>query len=344
MHNPGFLLTTCQQGAEKALKGEMLRDYPDFRFSYSRPGFVTFKSLKEQRLQPDFELKTIFARTYSVFIEKFKGDLKENEIIEKTITCAKALSRGKLRLHVWENENLTKALLACAHDLFYPDTQAQAGDTVLDLILVDKNEFWLGCHFHGSGHSPFPGGQPKIEMHPEAPSRAYLKIEEALLWSKAPLQRDDTAVELGSAPGGAAFSLLNRGLHVVGIDPAEMDPIIKKKFQNQFQHIQRPIADVFREDLPESVQWLLLDMNIAPQFSLFAVDKLVVRMKDSLLGVLLTLKLNQWKMASEIPQMLEHVREMGIRRLRAAQLSQNRQEFVIFGLTQKGLRRVAVTR
>ena len=45
---------------------------------------------------------------------------------------------------------------------------------------------------------------PDLEQHPiEAPSRAYLKVEEALRWAGAmiELRAGDTALEIGSAPG-----------------------------------------------------------------------------------------------------------------------------------------------
>ena len=50
-----FIFATCQVGAEKAVKGEVARRWPDFRFAYSRPGFLTFKLPEQQflaRLQP----------------------------------------------------------------------------------------------------------------------------------------------------------------------------------------------------------------------------------------------------------------------------------------------------
>jgi hypothetical protein len=80
-------------------------------------------------------------------------------------------------------------------------------------------------------------------------------------------------------------------------------------------------------------------MNVEPRISLYAVDRLGSRMKDSLLGVILTVKLNQWKFADEIPHMIEHIKAMGMSRVRVAQLSFNRQEIVIYGLTRKGAAR-----
>src|SRR6186997_3062423 len=41
--SPSFIFATCQVGAEPALKTELARVWPDFKFAYSRPGFLTFK-------------------------------------------------------------------------------------------------------------------------------------------------------------------------------------------------------------------------------------------------------------------------------------------------------------
>jgi hypothetical protein len=113
-----------------------------------------------------------------------------------------------------------------------------------------------------------------------------------------------------------------------------MDPQVLQ--HPNFTHIQKSVNQVPREDLPESVQWLLLDMNVEPNVSLYAVDRLASRMKDSLHGLLLTVKLNQWKFADEIPYFLEHVKAMGMVRAKAIQLAYHRQEILIYGLTRRG--------
>ena len=51
-------------------------------------------------------------------------------------------------------------------------------------------------------------------------------MAEALEWSGLPLERGQTVVELGCSPGGASQALFAQGLKVIGIDPAEVDPVI----------------------------------------------------------------------------------------------------------------------
>lgn len=359
-----FIFTVCQAGAELALKKEIVQRYSEFHPAFSRPGFITFKKAQTGELSPDFELQLVFARAYG--LSDCKGSLQDfGARLALFQSWALKSGRGKLRLHFLERdfhpvgeepkgfvigERARKAKLDFLslipeekRDLFFEEEKAQLGDWVLDFIVVEEAEIWMGHHIHTSFHSPFPGGRPTgIVVPPEAPSRAYLKLEEALLWSGAPLQAGDCAVEIGSAPGGSCLALLRRGLEVVGIDPGEMDPVISQ--DPKFTFIQKTVASVLREDLPENVHWLLLDMNVVPSVSLFSVDRLASRMKDSLLGVLLTVKINQWKWADQIPSMLEHIQAMGMQKVRATQLSSNGQEIFIYGLTRKGQMLVQSTR
>lgn len=70
---------------------------------------------------------------------------------------------------------------------------AKDGDHVFDVIVPTgpyiSEALHIGHHVHFSsplssyqmiGHSAWPGGNPRVLLPAEAPSRAYLKIEEAL--------------------------------------------------------------------------------------------------------------------------------------------------------------------
>src|SRR5690606_7440386 len=91
--------------------------------------------------------------------------------------------------------------------LFHKDPVAQAGDLVLDVVVVEEDEWWIGAHRHSGLHSPYPGGRPEIRLPAGSPSRAFLKLEEGVRWSGVPLRKGDTAVEIGSSPGGASYAL-----------------------------------------------------------------------------------------------------------------------------------------
>ena len=103
---------------------------------------------------------------------------------------------------------------------------ARAGDLVLDCVVVEPEEWWVGYHRASGVASRWPGGLFQSELPAEAVSRAYLKMAEALAWSRMPTKKGEQWAEIGSAPGGASQALLKQGVKVIGIDPAEMDPAV----------------------------------------------------------------------------------------------------------------------
>ena len=123
---PGFLFVTCQVGAEAALKREVAGRWPDFRFAYSRPGFLTFKLPKDHALPADFDLEAVFARAHAFSLGKVtatekgtgpicaehppgrsgKSDLSPFPDLEKLAAGVWELwgNRPVKRLHVWQRD------------------------------------------------------------------------------------------------------------------------------------------------------------------------------------------------------------------------------------------------
>ncbi len=140
------------------------------------------------------------------------------------------------------------------------------------------------------------------------------------------MKRGDTIAEIGSAPGGASQAFLEKGLKVVGIDPAVMDERVAA--HPKFTHIRKRGHEVRRREF-RGVRWLTADINVAPQYTLDAVEAIVTYRDLKIEGLLLTLKLLEWKLADEVPTYLERVRSWGYRHVAARQLSHNRQEICV---------------
>jgi len=339
-----FLFVTCQVGAEKAVKGEVAQRWPDFRFAYSRPGFLTFKLPEQQFLTPDFNLASVFARAYGFSLGKVSpGD--------PAVAAAEAWNlladRPIRRIHVWPRDRaepgdhgfepaITPAAVAvyealraaCARPerLASGDhlhEQADPGDWIADCVLVEPNEWWIGFHRARSVPSRWPGGILSFDMPEDTASRAWLKMEEALRWSQLPAAAGARFAEIGSSPGGASQSLLGRGFEVIGIDPAEMAPQVLEN--PKFRHIRRRAIEVPRRAF-RKVRWLTADMNVAPNFTLDAIEAIV------------THKLPQWQLTAEVPAYLARIRSWGFNLVRARQLSHNRREICVAAL-QKPFRR-----
>jgi 23S rRNA (cytidine2498-2'-O)-methyltransferase len=381
MTNPSFIFITCQVGAEPAVKNEIARKWPLFRFAYSRPGFITFKIPVGAALADDFDLHSVFARSYGFSLGKVTGESLA-EKVEQTWKLAEG--REFDSLHVWQRDlyepgrrgyepGLTE-LAAEADDAlrstqgvppsvvaagqpalepklqpanspqnehqqnpaatttlekprrFEPPNMAGSGRMVLDCVLVEPNEWWVGYHRASSIQSRWPGGLFPIELPTDAVSRAYLKMEEALAWSRMTTKAGDVWAEIGSAPGGASQALLKRQLHVIGIDPADMDPIVLAN--PNFKHIKMRGADVRRREFRE-VKYLAADVNVAPTYTLDTVEAIVTHADVNIRGLILTLKFLEWKLADELPLYLDRIRSWGFRQVRARQLHHNRQEVCV---------------
>ena len=309
-----FFFCATNVGSERLLKAEIARIREDARPAFARPGLDTFKV--DRDLAPDFELAATFARAWGISLGA--GD-----------AAAAARAVGATRLHAWQRDGGPAPAPALrATGLFAPGDVAVAGETVLDAIFAPGEPAWLGWHVHADGHAPWPGGLVPVIVPPEAPSRAYAKVEEAIAWWGAPVRRGETAVEIGSAPGGASYALLRRGLSVVGVDPGAMDPVVAT--HPAFRHVRAAVGDVRRADLPAEAHWLLVDVNLAPQVALHAVRRLVPMIRARLRGAILTLKLNEDGFAAEIPAFLARVRELGFDDARAIQLPANRSEVCVY--------------
>jgi 23S rRNA (cytidine2498-2'-O)-methyltransferase len=77
--------------------------------------------------------------------------------------------------------------------------------------------------------SAFPNGEVRFaEDRNGPPSRAYLKLWEALtLIGERPLP-GDTCVDLGSSPGGWSWALARTGAHVISVDKAPLAPAVAR--------------------------------------------------------------------------------------------------------------------
>jgi 23S rRNA (cytidine2498-2'-O)-methyltransferase len=374
---PDFLFITCQIGAERAVKVELAERWSDFRFAYSRPGFLTFKLPENCRLADDFDLHSVFARAYAFSLGKVQGQ----DQVKMAQEAWKLLGYKKVeRIHVWARDaaeagdhgyepSITSQALEvharlleqCPYDKLsekgdspiFVDTKigtvpkklapkaatiqhpARRGEYILDCVLVEPNQWWIGFHRTDQMATRWPGGMLALELPTSAVSRAWLKMEEALRWSQLPIPSGAHIAEIGSAPGGASQALLARGMIVTGIDPAEMHVDVLK--DPHFTHLRRRSTQVRRREF-RKIRWLTVDMNVAPSYTLDAVEAIVLHPQVSIRGMILTIKLPEWRLAASVPEYIARVKSWGYNIVRARQLQHNRREICVAAM-QKPFRR-----
>jgi len=360
---PQFLFVACQYGAEGALKRELAVRAPELRPAFARPGFATFKFAQPCVDPAKFVLPSVFARAWAFSLGAVQGDRLQNlaqKLWELPDVAPASTELQVGGLHVWQrdkrvpgdhgfepgptplDEEVAQAVAAAA-PLESLRAVLDGGGAVprnrwaLDVTLIEPDHWFVGVHRAASRPARWPGGVPRIELPPHAVSRAYLKMAEALAWSDLPMARGERVVELGCAPGGAAQALLDAGVHVVGLDPANVDVQVLQ--HPRFTHLRLRAAKAPRRVFKD-VPWLTADMNVAPAYTLDAVEGVVKHPSSSIRGMLLTLKLADWDLAAQLPAYIDRVRSWGYQDVRARQLAFNRQEICLAALRSRRQRRV----
>jgi len=119
--------------------------------------------------------------------------------------------------------------------------------------------------------SPFPNGEVHfVEDRSGPPSRAYLKLWEALTVIGCRPEPGERCLDLGSSPGGWSWALQRMGAHVVSIDKAPLTPNIAR-----LPGIEHRLESVFALDPCEigPVDWLFSDVVCYPERLLALVER-----------------------------------------------------------------------
>ncbi len=179
----------------------------------------------------------------------------------------------------------------------------------------------------------FHMGILRLKMPHAAPSRSCLKLAEAF---EVFLDREEqarwlkpgmTAVDLGAAPGGWSWQLVQHGLKVIAVDNGPLKGVAAE--HPAIKHLRQ---DGFRYRPPRPVDWVVCDMVEQPQ-------RVAALMADwiasgSSTRAMFNLKLPMKKRVAALAEALERIRGVldakGFRyRLQARQLYHDREEVTV---------------
>jgi 23S rRNA (cytidine2498-2'-O)-methyltransferase len=110
--------------------------------------------------------------------------------------------------------------------------------------------------------NPFPNGEVRFEEDREGPpSRAYLKLWEALTLAGMRPAPGERCLDLGASPGGWTWVLQSLGAQVIAVDKAPLDPRVAA-----LPGVETREESAFGLDpaTVEPVDWLLSDMACYP--------------------------------------------------------------------------------
>lgn len=199
-------------------------------------------------------------------------------------------------------------------------------------ILCTMSTAYLGISAAEENLSSWPGGARHYAQTDEQISRAEFKLLEALESFNVSLPAQGRALDLGAAPGGWTRLLLETGLQVISVDPAQLDSRLRG--YSHLKHYRGYAEDYLDEAIKKGYTFDIIvnDMRMDARDA----ARLVVEAADCLTGngfVISVLKLPHttpdFDALAVLRSALHILRERyGI--VQARQLFHNRQEVTIF--------------
>lgn len=244
-------------------------------------------------------------------------DVSTEDRISPIIT---ACASGPIASRLWletADTNDGKALAALIRKLERPLESAllktrfvrpkQVDAPRLHVFLESGQRIFVGWSWADNA-AAWPMGIPRLKFPREAPSRSTLKLEEA--WHHfIPREEWDsrlapgmTAVDLGAAPGGWTWQLVNRHMKVTAVDNGPMARSLMDS--GQVEHVQ---ADGYLFKPARPVQWMVCDIVDKPARSSALLARWLTRgwCREAIINFKLPMK----QRYREVMQCLAHVQD-----------------------------------
>ena len=246
---PGLFLF-CRSGYEKDCAAEIqtiANEQAISGYCKTQPnsGHVLFCTLNSEDAKTlyssiDFS-QLIFARQWFICFAQL-SDLPEKDrvtpIVDSIETISKSLELKFNKVIVqqanMESENnlqrfisaFTRPLLKSLQEHEVLTNEKDTNETnLLELCFTNNDSVYIGLLPKGNS---WPGGIPRLKLPGSAPSRSYLKLEEAFIRfignkRDTYLKPAMTATDLGAAPGGWSWLLVQNHIKVTSVDNGPMN-------------------------------------------------------------------------------------------------------------------------
>ncbi|MDH3343266.1 MAG: 23S rRNA (cytidine(2498)-2'-O)-methyltransferase RlmM [Gammaproteobacteria bacterium] len=282
------IVLLCRPGFEKECAGEIM-DYaselgfPAYIQTQPDTGYVLLVSAGEPNIsallsQIDFK-QLVFSRQWFASLPRF-DDLPEQNRITPLIEAIKSLDENFNDIELaYPDTNEGKSLSRfCKQFKPHLITALKKQQLLtphsglrLHLLFLNSQQVFIGTA-PSDNSAQIPMGIPRLRMPSSAPSRSTLKLEEAIHWfiddETKVIRNGMSAVDLGAAPGGWSWQLVQRGLLVTAIDNGPMESKLMQS--GMVEHLQ---TDAFTYRPKKAIDWLVCDMAERP----LLVSKLIAK-------------------------------------------------------------------
>lgn len=331
-----FLCTANHGFANYALE-EMRRMFPGARFRGIVPGEVFEAELPLERdaaFSAVAEREPIFLRHIQPvdIALPLTGGADDLERLADTVRRAEDAFAGRqTAVHVRRKERTiypysagdTKSLLDAVLTEIDAEPVVKNPDIILSIFATEA-ELLIGWGTPAQLLSDWPGGAVRFQREEGQISRAKFKLLEAERTFGLRLFEYRNALDIGAAPGGWTSLLLERGLRVTAVDPAELHPTLIDHPRLTYMKMNAGEARL----PPGSIDLLVCDMSWSPMMMV----KLVLELTPALApgaDAIITVKLMHRKPLQTIRDVIAKL-ETAFRLRKAKQLFHNRDEITLY--------------
>lgn len=195
---------------------------------------------------------------------------------------------------------------------------------VIIAIYAALSELHIGFGSPSDMLSDWPGGAVRFQREEGQISRAKFKLLEAEREFGLHYAEFRRALDVGAAPGGWTSLLLERGLRVTAVDPAELHPSLTD--HPALTYLKRNASEVKLK--PASFDLFVCDMSWSPML----MSKLVLDLEEALAdgaAAIITIKLMHRKPMQTIKEVVSRLETAFVLR-KAKQLFHNREEITLY--------------
>ena len=207
-----------------------------------------------------------------------------------------------------------------------PPHRLKSGGIVVQALML-RDGLWISREQIHTMVQHRPGGESRMKWDDAAPSRSYLKMEEAIDQMPVDPVAGERVIDLGAAPGGWTYSFIKRGCDVIAVDHGPMKLPPHQDGWGSVEH-RRENGITFEapRDWPH-VDWLVGDMLIAPGVALGLLRRWLEPGKARRL--VLNIKLPQEHPYAAIQPVEKLLREQSAFAFRIRQLYHDRREVTV---------------
>jgi len=216
----------------------------------------------------------------------------------------------------------TKAVIDAVLEEIDSQPVVQQPDHII-AIYAAAEQLYIGFATPAQMLSDWPGGAVRFQREENQISRAKFKLLEAERTFGLHYEQFRHALDVGAAPGGWTSLLLERGLQVTAIDPANMHELLRN--HPNLVHHKKNASDVTLQS--HHYDLLVCDMSWSPMLMSKLVLDLEYALKDGAVAVI-TIKLMHKKPLQTIREVIERL-EQKFSLLKAKQLFHNREEITL---------------